>query len=112
MAGLLCYQQVYHPNIDLEGSVCLNILREDWKPILNINIIVYGLFHLFMQPNHEDPMNSDAANVLRDDLNKFKSNVKLAMGGGSVGELGSSIGENRQVVSNVGTHGKRLGPHV
>jgi hypothetical protein len=25
--------QVYHPNIDLEGNVCLNILREDWKPV-------------------------------------------------------------------------------
>lgn len=39
--------QVYHPNIDLEGNVCLNILREDWKPVLNINIIIYGLNLLF-----------------------------------------------------------------
>ncbi|KAG0537912.1 hypothetical protein BDA96_03G189300 [Sorghum bicolor] len=31
---------VYYPNIDLEGNVCLNILREDWKPVLNINTIV------------------------------------------------------------------------
>ena len=38
--------QVYHPNIDLEGNVCLNILREDWKPVLNINTIIYGLYHL------------------------------------------------------------------
>lgn len=39
--------QVYHPNIDLEGNVCLNILREDWKPVLNINTVIYGLYHLF-----------------------------------------------------------------
>lgn len=39
--------QVYHPNIDLEGNVCLNVLREDWKPVLNINTIIYGLYHLF-----------------------------------------------------------------
>ena len=24
---LVVYAQVYHPNIDLEGNVCLNILR-------------------------------------------------------------------------------------
>jgi hypothetical protein len=47
---LRCYKhvfQVYHPNIDLEGNVCLNILREDWKPVLNINTVIYGLNLLF-----------------------------------------------------------------
>uniref|UniRef100_A0A8C2T3U5 UBC core domain-containing protein n=1 Tax=Coturnix japonica TaxID=93934 RepID=A0A8C2T3U5_COTJA len=38
---------VYHPNIDLEGNVCLNILREDWKPVLTINSIIYGLQYLY-----------------------------------------------------------------
>nr|GEX51991.1 NEDD8-conjugating enzyme Ubc12-like [Tanacetum cinerariifolium] len=41
--------KVYHPNIDLDGNVCLNILREDWKPVLNINTVIYGLYHLFTQ---------------------------------------------------------------
>ena len=40
--------QVYHPNIDLEGNVCLNILREDWKPVLSINSVIYGLHYLFL----------------------------------------------------------------
>ncbi|KAF9668648.1 hypothetical protein SADUNF_Sadunf14G0025500 [Salix dunnii] len=39
------------------------------------------------QPNHEDPPSSDAADVLRDDPNKFKSNVKSAVSGGSVGDV-------------------------
>ena len=43
-----CETKVYHPNIDLEGNVCLNILREDWKPVLTINSIVYGLQYLFL----------------------------------------------------------------
>lgn len=42
-----CETLVYHPNIDLEGNVCLNILREDWKPVLTISSIVYGLQYLF-----------------------------------------------------------------
>ena len=40
--------QVFHPNIDLEGNVCLNILREDWKPVLSINSVIYGLQFLFL----------------------------------------------------------------
>lgn len=43
-----CETQVYHPNIDLDGNVCLNILREDWKPVLTINAIVYGIQYLFL----------------------------------------------------------------
>lgn len=49
--------QVYHPNLDLEGNVCLNILREDWKPVLNINSITVGLLYLFLEPNADDPLN-------------------------------------------------------
>jgi ubiquitin-conjugating enzyme E2 M len=49
---VLCKTKVYHPNIDLEGNVCLNILREEWKPVLNINTIIYGLNHLFVVRTH------------------------------------------------------------
>ncbi len=39
---------MYHPNIDPEGNVCLNILREDWKPVLTISSLIYGLNFLFL----------------------------------------------------------------
>uniref|UniRef100_A0A803MQT6 UBC core domain-containing protein n=1 Tax=Chenopodium quinoa TaxID=63459 RepID=A0A803MQT6_CHEQI len=81
-----CKTKVYHPNIDLEGNVCLNILREDWKPVLNVNTVIYGLYHLFTQPNYEDPLNHDAAAVLRDNPKMFESNVRRAMAGGYVGQ--------------------------
>ncbi|GJU96662.1 NEDD8-conjugating enzyme Ubc12-like protein [Tanacetum coccineum] len=81
-----CKTKVYHPNIDLDGNVCLNILREDWKPVLNINTIIYGLYHLFTEPNHEDPLNREAAAVLRDNPKMFESNVRRAMAGGYVGQ--------------------------
>lgn len=38
-----CQEKIYHPNIDLDGKVCLNILREDWKPVLNLNAVIVGL---------------------------------------------------------------------
>ncbi|GAY42762.1 hypothetical protein CUMW_069380 [Citrus unshiu] len=81
-----CKTKVYHPNIDLEGNVCLNVLREDWKPVLNINTIIYGLYHLFTEPNHEDPLNHDAAELLRDSPAYFESNVRMALQGGYIGD--------------------------
>ncbi|CRK99433.1 CLUMA_CG012557, isoform A [Clunio marinus] len=81
-----CETKVYHPNIDLEGNVCLNILREDWKPVLTINSIVYGLQYLFLEPNAEDPLNKEAAEVLQSNRRLFEHNVTKAMRGAYIGE--------------------------
>lgn len=79
-----CKQKIYHPNIDLEGNVCLNILREDWKPVLNLNAVVVGMQFLFLEPNASDPLNKEAAEDLRSNREGFKRNVKASMQGGNV----------------------------
>jgi len=82
-----CDTKVYHPNIDIEGNVCLNILREDWKPVLTINSIVYGLQYLFLEPNPEDPLNKEAAEVLQSNKQIFEQHVFKSMRGGYVGSV-------------------------
>ncbi|CEH15624.1 e2 ubiquitin-conjugating enzyme [Ceraceosorus bombacis] len=79
-----CLQKIYHPNVDLEGNVCLNILREDWKPVLNLNSVMVGLQYLFLEPNADDPLNKEAAEDLRQDRTGFTKNVKTSLAGGSV----------------------------
>lgn len=79
-----CREKIYHPNINLEGNVCLNILREDWKPVLNLNAVIVGLQFLFLEPNASDPLNKEAAEDLRNNREGFKRNVRTAMGGGMV----------------------------
>lgn len=79
-----CQQKIYHPNIDLEGKVCLNILREDWKPVLNLNAVIVGLQFLFLEPNASDPLNKEAAEDLRQNREQFKRNVRNTMSGGSI----------------------------
>mmetsp|Transcript_20808 Transcript_20808/g.70850 ORF Transcript_20808/g.70850 Transcript_20808/m.70850 type:complete len:184 (+) Transcript_20808:202-753(+) len=80
-----CHTLCYHPNIDLEGNVCLNILREDWKPVLSVNAIVHGLSFLFLDPNPHDPLNKEAAQVLKESPSQFEANVRRSMQGGVVG---------------------------
>lgn len=77
--------QIYHPNIDLEGNVCLNILREDWKPVLSLNSLMIGIQYLFLEPNASDPLNKEAAMELQKSKDKFKRLVALSMEGQRVG---------------------------
>lgn len=100
-----CREIIYHPNIDLEGKVCLNILREDWKPVLNLNAVIVGMQvgrrpvsvpalavsdaatggqFLFLEPNASDPLNKEAADDLRQNREGFKRNVRMAMSGGAI----------------------------
>jgi ubiquitin-conjugating enzyme E2 M len=36
-------EKIYHPNIDYDGNVCLNVLKADWRPILSIEQVIIGL---------------------------------------------------------------------
>ncbi|KAJ3442772.1 nedd8-conjugating enzyme ubc12-like-related [Anaeramoeba flamelloides] len=76
-----CKTKIYHPNIDLEGKVCLNVLRFDWKPVLTINTVIYGLQLLFLEPNPNDPLNHEAAELLKKDTYGFSQKVKRTMNG-------------------------------
>tara|TARA_B110000971_G_C19739868_1_gene377003 strand:- start:36 stop:470 length:435 start_codon:yes stop_codon:yes gene_type:complete len=76
-----CDTQIYHPNINEEGNVCLNILREDWKPVLDINAVIYGLIYLFYDPNPDDPLNHKAAKLLRENRTQFGKTVTRTLQG-------------------------------
>lgn len=78
-----CEQKIYHPNLDYEGNVCLNILREDWKPVLNLNAAFIGLQFLFLEPNASDPLNKEAAKDLAD-RETFRRHVRYTMAGRSL----------------------------
>lgn len=74
-----CHTKVFHPNLDLEGNICLNILREDWKPVLTINSIVYGLNFLFLDPNPDDPLNKEAAEAFMKEPSNFERQAQQAI---------------------------------
>jgi ubiquitin-conjugating enzyme E2 M len=79
---VMCNTKIYHPNIDFKGNVCLNILKEDWKPTLNVSTVIAGIYFLFTDPNPNDPLNHDAATIMRENLEQFVTNVKKSVKGG------------------------------
>jgi ubiquitin-conjugating enzyme E2 M len=79
-----CDTLVYHPNIDLEGHVCLNILRQDWMPVLSLGSVIFGLMTLFLEPNPDDPLNKEAATLMIENRKAFVQNVNQSLRGGYI----------------------------
>lgn len=54
---------VYHPNIDAEGRICLDLLnpppKGSWKPSLNIGTLLTSIALLLAEPNPEDGLVTD-----------------------------------------------------
>lgn len=63
--------KIWHPNIDEEGNVCLNILKSDYKPTYTIKNFVQGLEFLLLNPNPYSPLNDAAAEMLIQDKEGF-----------------------------------------
>ncbi|KAM3128177.1 hypothetical protein pb186bvf_019724 [Paramecium bursaria] len=84
---VLCKKRLFHPNIDYEGKVCLNILRDGWKPVSSLKQVVYGLYFLFTHPNPNDPLNIEAAQIMKTDLRQFQQIVIATLKGGSYGQI-------------------------
>src|SRR5690349_5432624 len=76
-----CNTKIFHPNIDYNGYISLNILRADWKPIIEFSVIFAGLYLLFLEPNPNDTLNHEAGALMRQDVDKFEAVVKQTMEG-------------------------------
>lgn len=80
--GVTFLTPCFHPNVDINGAICLDILKENWSAAISVSELLLSILSLLDNANTASPLNHEAARLYREP-EEYKKKVLATYGTGS-----------------------------
>ncbi|CAL4885069.1 unnamed protein product [Urochloa decumbens] len=72
----LFHWEVYHPNIDSEGEMVLDIFHDEWSPALTIEMLLLSIVSVLYDPMLDHPVNDHIARLYMTDIKMYERKAR------------------------------------
>jgi len=68
--------EMFHPNIYPDGTLCMDLIQDNWSPIYSVCSILIAIRSLLTDPNCASPANPEAAHLYQTDKKAYSRRVR------------------------------------
>ncbi|URD91863.1 ubiquitin-conjugating enzyme E2 [Musa troglodytarum] len=69
--------KIFHPNIAMNGEICVNTLKKDWNPSLGLRHVLLVIRCLLIEPFPESALNEQAGKMLLENYDEYARHARL-----------------------------------
>ncbi len=69
--------KIFHPNIAVDGDICVNVLKRDWTSSTTIRHVLMIIRCLLIEPFPESALNDEAAKLEMEDFEAYVAQARM-----------------------------------